>query len=265
MSAPAGAPSVAVAIPAFNEADGIGEFLVEIDAALAPSVSSLVLIVADDASSDDTAAVVAAAAEKTSARIELLRSDRNRGHGPALLDAYRAAVAEHADVVLQVDGDGQFLGADLRRLLVLVMDGADSVCGVRRFRYDPWVRMVLTRLLRTYIAVSFGVPTRDANCPLRGYRTELLEQLLPAVPEAALVPNLYLTVLAARRGHTMVEVDVSHRVRRGASATGSTWTSRRRLGVLWTLVRFSARALGESRRFKAALDRDTPRTRPTFS
>lgn len=247
-------PSAVVTIPAFNEADGIGEFLVEIDEALAASVSSLTVIVADDASTDSTLDVIATAAVKMRARVDVVRSEVNRGHGPTLLEAYRRALACNADVVLQVDGDGQFLGADLRRVLVLLDDGAEAVCGVRRFRYDPWVRMLMTRVLRGYVGISFGVPTRDANCPLRGYRTPVLEELLHWVPADALVPNLYITVLAARRGSTMVEVDVSHRVRRGTNATGTTWSTARRSVVPWRLLRFAGRAFTESRRFRKVLN-----------
>ncbi len=247
-------PDVAIAIPAYNEADGIGEFLLEIDEALKSSVSSLTIVVADDASIDDTVDVVTAAGEKTAATVEVLRAERNRGHGPTLMRAYERALTLAPDVVLQVDGDGQFLGADLRRLLVLLEDGAESVCGVRRFRYDPWVRMVMTRALRSYVSVSFGIPTRDANCPLRGYRSSVLAELLPLVPAESLVPNLCLTILASRRRSTMVEVDVSHRVRRGSSATGTTWTSARRSVVPWLLLRFAARAFRELRQFRASLD-----------
>jgi hypothetical protein len=165
-------------------------------------------------------------------------------------EAYDLALDSGADFVLQVDGDGQFLGADLRRLLVLLEDGAPAVGGVRRFRQDPWFRMLMTRLVRVYISRMFGVPTRDANCPLRGYQADVLRRLLPGIPADAIIPNLYLTILSARRGVTMVEVDVIHRVRRGTSAQGSTWSSRRRSQVAWRLISFSAKALRESAEFR---------------
>ncbi len=251
-----GACSVAVAIPAFNEADGIAEFLREIDRALAPRVSRLSLVVVDDCSRDDTAAVVQALAPELEGELVLLRNAANEGHGPSLVRAYRRAVQDRPDYVLQVDGDGQFLGGDLRRLLVLLLDGAHAVCGVRRFRQDPWFRMGMTRVLRGYLAGAFGVRARDANCPLRGYDTALLARLLEALPEDCLVPNLYLTVLAARGGTPLVEVDVSHRVRRGDDAVGTTWQGRGFSPIPWRLVSFSLRALGESLRLAVRLRRE---------
>lgn len=248
-SEPVSKPSVAVAIPAYNEADGIAGFLQEIDRALSGHVSSLALIVVDDASGDPTRAVLEQLAPELEASLEVLVNPVNRGHGPSVITAYRLALEHRPDYVLQVDGDGQFHGSDLRRLLVLLIDEAHAVSGVRRFRQDPWFRMVMTRLVRSYVRWSFGVVARDPNCPLRGYEAALLDELLGAVPADCLVPNLYLTVIASRRGLALVEVDVSHRVRRGRSARGSTWSS----PIPWRLVHFSLAALRESRSFKAQL------------
>jgi dolichol-phosphate mannosyltransferase len=245
-------PSVAVAIPAYNEADGIAGFLEEIDRALEPHVGSLRMIVVDDASSDTTREVLESVRSRLHGRLEVLVNGSNRGHGPTVLAAYRRALEIETDLVLQVDGDGQFHGSDLRRVLVLLLDQAHAVSGVRRFRQDPWFRMAMTRLVRSYVRVSFGVNARDPNCPLRGYDPGLLRELLNVLPDECLIPNLYLTVVAARRGLALVEVDVSHRVRRGFSADGTSW-ARSRSPVPWRLVQFSLAALRESRSFRSRL------------
>jgi glycosyltransferase involved in cell wall biosynthesis len=251
-------PSVAVAIPAYNEAEGIGEFLREIDAAVAPVAGSLVLVVVDDVSTDDTVAAAEATRDDLSGELIVTRRAVNGGHGPAAVDAYNLALDTGAQLILGVDGDGQFLGTDLRRVLVLLEDGGDGVCGVRRFRYDPWFRMLMTKLLRLYIGRYFGVPTRDANCPLRGYRADLLDELLHWVPAEALIPNVHLAVLAARRGATLVEVDVNHRVRRGSSETGTMFASSARWGMFKRLVNFSVLSFRESRRFRHEINSGRP-------
>ena len=249
-------PTVAVAIPAFNEAEGIAGFVQEIDRALGPHVEVLRLIVVDDASTDDTRRVLEALGSDLQASLELLTNPGNLGHGPSLMRAYRHALATDPDYVLQVDGDGQFLGSDLRRVLVLLMDEAHAVSGVRRFRQDPWFRMAMTRLVRQYVGWAFSVRPRDPNCPLRGYEAALLAQLLESLPADCLIPNLYLTILAARRGVPLLEVDVSHRVRRGASAHGTTWGKGSRSPIPWPLVRFSLRAFADSIRFRGSMYTD---------
>jgi glycosyltransferase involved in cell wall biosynthesis len=257
-SVPSSKPAVAVAIPAYNEADGIPGFLVEIDRALAPHVESLRLVVVDDASTDATAAVLDELAPALSGSLQVIRNPINRGHGPTLLSAYREALQGEPDFVLQVDGDGQFHGSDLRRVLVLLLDEAHAVSGVRRFRQDPWFRMIMTRLVRSYVNFGFGVGARDPNCPLRGYDAALLGELLQALPGECLVPNLYMTVIASRSGVALLEVDVSHRVRRGGSAEGTTWR-RSWSPIPWRLVRFSLGALRESWALRDSLRSIAPR------
>jgi dolichol-phosphate mannosyltransferase len=253
-SEPVKKPSVAVAIPAYNEAEGIGGFLEEIDRALRPHVGALHIVVVDDGSTDGTGEVLERVRPSLACTFEVLRNPINRGHGPSVVEGYRRALERGPDYVLQVDGDGQFHGSDLRRLLVLLLDDAHAVSGVRRFRQDPWFRMAMTRLLRTYVHTSFGVAARDPNCPLRGYEAALLSELLAAIPNNCLIPNLYLTVVAARRGVALLEVDVSHRVRRGTSSDGSTWARGALSPVPFRLVRFSIAALRESRAFRAQMD-----------
>jgi dolichol-phosphate mannosyltransferase len=250
-----GKPAVAVAIPAFNEADGIGGFLQELDHALSPQVSRLQLVVVDDRSTDETLAVLEATRPLLTGELVVLANPVNRGHGPSLLTAYRRCLELSPDYVLQVDGDGQFHGSDLRRVLVLLKDDAHAVSGVRRFRQDPWFRMIMTRMVRSYVNVSFRVLARDPNCPLRGYEAAVLADLLTVLPDDSLVPNLYLTVVASRRGLALLEVDVSHRVRRGRSAEGTGLGRGGRLAPIpWRLVRFSLLALRESRRFSHRMD-----------
>jgi dolichol-phosphate mannosyltransferase len=248
---------VAVAVPAYQEREGIVDFLLEIDQAL-PADRDVVFVVVDDCSTDGTVQALEALRHKLRGELVVTQTPANSGHGPAMLEAYRLALAEDPTYVLAVDGDGQFLGSDLRRVLLLLEDGGDGVCGVRRFRYDPWFRMLMTRALRVYVSSSFGVPTRDANCPLRGYRASILDELLRWIPDRSLIPNLLLTVLAARRGATLIEVDVNHRVRRGTDTTGTmfgggtSWRTARRL------AQFSWTAFVESRHFRRDLNRGRP-------
>jgi glycosyltransferase involved in cell wall biosynthesis len=247
-------PSVALAIPAYNESDGIGGFLQEIDRALSPHVRSLHVIVVDDSSTDETAETARAVGASLTARVQVVRNPTNLGHGASVVIGYQQALAVDPDFVLQVDGDGQFHGSDLRRVLVLLIDEAHAVCGVRRFRQDPWFRMAMTRLLRAYVRAGFGVAARDPNCPLRGYEARLLAELMQALPSSPLIPNLYLTVIAARRGVALLEVDVSHRVRRAAIRGGTSWRQSTWSPVPWRLVRFSLAALKESRSFRDQMD-----------
>lgn len=243
---------VAVAIPAYNEADGIGGFLADLDRVLATAASDHTFVVVDDASTDGTAAALAPLGPTLAGSLVVERANRNRGHGPTVLAAYRRALDLDPDLVCQVDGDGQFEAEDLLLLLDAVDQGAAVATGRRRGRADPRYRQLLSRVLRLVLRVGFGVRRSDANCPFRCYRSAVLHQLLARIPADASIPHVLLTVVEQRSGETTAEVDVRHRLRRGADETGSTWGSVRRL-VPIRLVRFCWRALGELHRFRRTL------------
>ncbi len=250
------ATSLAFAIPAYNEADGIAEFLHEVDECFRDWDGDVTFVVVDDRSTDATLEVLERTRPALSAELRLVTMEENSGHGPAVLRAYREAIATGADVTLQVDGDGQFGGRDVRRVADdLSHSGLDVTIAKRRDRCDPWFRKILTRLLRVYLQQRAGLKVMDPNCPLRAYRSPVLEALLANVPARATVPNVYLAVLGDRAGLPTGELVVEHRDRRGDSAQGTTWGKRqRRVAIPKRLLIFVWHAFHECRAFIRAID-----------
>jgi dolichol-phosphate mannosyltransferase len=249
--------ALALAIPAYNEADGIVGFLRELDDCFRDWEGGVTFVVVDDRSTDGTGEVVEKAGPGFGAELRVVTMETNGGHGPAVLRAYREAIATGADLTLQVDGDGQFDGRDVRRVADdLVHSGADVAIAKRRDRRDPWFRKVLTRVLRVYLQQRAGLKVMDPNCPLRAYRSPVLETLLAGVPAGATVPNVYLAVLGDRAGLPTAELIVEHRDRRGDTIQGTTWGRKQRtLAIPKRLVVFVWRAFHECRRFITTLDR----------
>lgn len=241
-----------MAIPAYNE-EAIVDFLRELDSALAEVASRVEMCVVDDASTDDTVSRLEAAGPELAAALFVSRNDRNSGHGPTVVRAYRAALDRDTDLVLQVDGDGQFEGRDTHLLVALAQAGADVAVGVRTSRCDPWFRRALSRALRVYLRVLFGVTSADPNCPFRVYRRAALDQLLAQLPPDPLVPTVYLTAAAGRAGVRVVEVPVTHRARRGDSTQGTMWGKRRALLIPRRLIVFVRRAFVESIEYSRSL------------
>ncbi len=250
------APAIAFAIPAYNEADGIVGFLREVDERFKDWDGAVTYVVVDDRSTDGTPDALERARPALAGKLHVVTMDDNRGHGPAVVRAYREAIATGADLVLQVDGDGQFDGRDVRRIADdLVHSGADVAIAKRRDRRDPWFRKVLTRVLRLYLQQRAGLQVMDPNCPLRAYQSRVLETLLAGVPSAATVPNVYLAVLGDRAGLPTSELIVEHLDRRGDSAQGTMWGRRqRRLAIPKRLIIFVWRAFVECRQFMTRID-----------
>jgi dolichol-phosphate mannosyltransferase len=217
--------SVAVVMPAFNEAEGISEFVLEIIDAF--ETSDVTVIVIDDASADRTTTVI----EQLTAQgvpVTVRKNERNLGHGPSTLRALRAGLGTAADIVVAVDGDGQFLGKDVAQIAMLARTNSwDIVEGVRTGREDPFYRRMVSRVTRTLVRRACGSAPRDANTPLRAYPRHRLQALVDALPEDAMTPNLLISASVRRNNWGVAEVDVASLRRRGASSVGSTWGASR--------------------------------------
>ena len=102
--------TVAVVIPAYNEAENIGHVLESLpDEVLGVTLKAIVI---DDGSSDDTLEQ-ARRAGATAVHLPL-----NRGGGAAVRTGYRLALQTGACVVVTMDADGQHQPSDLPGLVV---------------------------------------------------------------------------------------------------------------------------------------------------
>ncbi len=221
-------------MPAFNEGGGIRSFLAEIAECLDGVADRVEVIVVDDQSTDDTARVVGELALEFPLPLRVVLRESNSGHGPTALAAWRSGLATGASVVLHVDGDGQFLGPDLRRavLALSTRPELDGVHGVRRARTDPWFRKVLTAAVAAFVALTTGSRVPDVNTPLRVYRADAIRRLVEAVPADALVPHVHFSLLERRLGLRIGHVEVTSIARRGDSENGTMWGAGERKPVL---------------------------------
>ncbi|MFF2274755.1 glycosyltransferase family 2 protein [Agromyces sp. NPDC058126] len=211
-------------MPAYNEAEGIVGFLQELEANLSPLAAELEFIVVDDRSTDDTGSVLAALARDLP-RLQVITAEANRGHGPTALAAYRAGLAAESELVVHVDGDGQFAGADVAKLVRASMGtDADVVHGVRTGRSDPWFRRGLTAMVGVVVTIVAGRRIPDVNTPLRAYRPAPLAALVSTVPQNALVPHVHFSIAEVRNSFRVRYVRVASLPRRGADAQGTMWS-----------------------------------------
>ncbi|MEW1961039.1 glycosyltransferase family 2 protein [Microbacterium sp. NPDC077644] len=213
------ATQLAIVMPAYNEAEGIRGFIDEIREHVAPLAERVSFFIADDRSTDDTARVFDGVAG-----IELQTQPTNRGHGPTALAAYSLGLASDPDLIVHVDGDGQFRGEDFVRVIrAIETTSADVVHGVRRGRTDPWYRRALTACVGLLVAAASGRRIPDVNTPLRAYRPAALRALVDAVPADASVPHVHFSLAEARGGFEVRYVRVASIPRRGQSQTGTMW------------------------------------------
>ena len=213
--------SIVITMPVYNEEQGVGEFILEINSAL--SDCKVVFIVVNDCSTDRTIDKIAAL-RQTGIDIILINNESNVGHGVSTRTGLQEALKLGTDVIISVDGDGQFLGQDIADVFKLsIMNPKCVVEGVRRNRLDPFYRKFVTNFTRFLVVTRTFRKVKDANTPLRAYSPGSLEKILTKVPREALTPNLFISVVTRAMRFKVIEIEVTSLSRRGQNSEGVTW------------------------------------------
>ncbi len=162
------------------------------------------VIVVDDASPDRTSELVEQAARRDP-RLILLRHEKNRGVGGAMVTGFRKALELGVQIVVKLDGDGQMDAHHLPALLTPLIRGQADYAKGNRFRdFHALQQMPLVRRVGNMgLGFLSKVATGYWNMfdPTNGYlaiRTEVLDGLpLDRVDrtyffETSMLGNLYL-------------------------------------------------------------------------
>jgi glycosyltransferase involved in cell wall biosynthesis len=152
-------------VPAHDEAPRIA-------AVIEGATRHLPVLVVDDGSSDATADL----AERAGATV--IRQSPNQGKGAALRAGFTAALADGAEAVITLDGDGQhdpveipaFLGTYARRSVA--GERTELLIGARSFRRMPPVRRLANWLGTVVLSASLGrwIPDNQSGYRLVGRR-----------------------------------------------------------------------------------------------
>ena len=119
--------SILVCIPAFNEGNVIDKVIKN-----CLKFSDRV-VVCDDGSADNTSEVA------DNAGADVIRHEKNIGKGEALRSLFKFASHSNNDIVVTIDGDGQFLPEEIPKLVKGIEENrADIVVG---YRFDDTVDM----------------------------------------------------------------------------------------------------------------------------
>lgn len=134
--------TVGVVVPCHNEETQIGTVIETM-----PDYVDRIIIV-DDVSSDRTVEVVEGYVSRYPGRIRLIKHEKNRGVGAAIVTGYKAAVEERIDMTAVMAGDAQMDPDDLPALLGPVAAGeVDYSKGNRLFTGDAWNAIPKVRYL----------------------------------------------------------------------------------------------------------------------
>lgn len=195
--------AVSVVIPAFNEADSIGDVV----RALAAIASWREIVVVDDGSRDDTGARAAAAGAR------VVRHPYNKGNGAAVKTGIRQTAGEF---VLLLDADGQHQPADARRLVDRLGE-YDLVVGARSSAAQAGLARAMGNALLNRLA-SFLTEREipDLTSGMRAARRDCLLEFLPLLPNGFSTPTT-TTLAFIKAGYSVGFEPIEVRARVGRS------------------------------------------------
>lgn len=202
-----------IVIPAYNEEENIENIVNDwypVVVQRGNSASRLVII--DDGSKDNTRAIL----EKCRQSRPLLEvhTKVNGGHGAAVLYGYKYALSQGADYIFQTDSDGQTIPSEFEKFWEL-RDDYDLVIGHRSSREDGLARVLVTRILRYVIRLSFKVDVVDANIPFRLMEAACLKENIRYVPDDFNLSNVVLSVVYYKKNQRIKYLPITFRQRQG--------------------------------------------------
>ncbi|RME67851.1 MAG: glycosyltransferase family 2 protein [Verrucomicrobia bacterium] len=115
-----------IQIPCFNEEATLPQTLADLPKSI-PGISKIETQVIDDGSTDRTVEVAAACGVD-----HIIRQGTNRGLAATFMAGIKNALSCGADIVVNTDGDNQYRGEDIAKLVApIIEDRADFVVGCR--------------------------------------------------------------------------------------------------------------------------------------
>jgi dolichol-phosphate mannosyltransferase len=170
------------------------------------------VLVIDDASPDGTGALADSLAAQLGF-VDVLHRDRKEGLGPAYLAGFRRALAEGAELVLELDCDFSHDPRDVPRLLDAARD-ADLVLGSRYVRGGSIPTWGLVRRGISYGASLYTrallMPIHDPTGGFKCYRRAVLEAIdLDAIDSKGYAFQIETTFRTLRAGFRVVEIPIS--------------------------------------------------------
>jgi len=168
-----------VIIPAYNEERTIKEVISKIPR-VNKRISQTEIIVVDDGSKDKTKE------EAKEAGAIVVSHIGNKGVGVAFRTGIEEALKRKADVIVNMDGDGQFNPNDIPKLIEPILDKKADFVTATRFSDGklignmPFVKKIGNKLFTSLTSKLVGQRFTDTQCGFRAYSRE-----------AALRLNLY--------------------------------------------------------------------------
>jgi dolichol-phosphate mannosyltransferase len=227
-------PGAWLILPTYNEAENIEAIVHAALEQLALTGREHTVLIVDDGSPDGTGRLADGLAERHP-DVRVLHRPQKQGLGRAYLAGFEIALADGAELVLEMDSDFSHDPADLPRLIAAA-DSADLVLGSRYVPgggVEDWgaLRRLVSRGGSWYARTLLGVPVRDLTGGFKVFNRRVLEGIdLAGVHADGYGFQIELTYRAVQAGFGVTEVPIRFRERREGQ---SKMTARIALEAVW--------------------------------
>jgi glycosyltransferase involved in cell wall biosynthesis len=164
-----------IQIPAFNEEKSIQQTLRDLPRRI-DGVTTIETLLIDDGSTDRTVELAREAGVD-----HVVRLISNRGLAAAFTAGIDASLRLGADLIVNTDGDNQYRGSDIARLVAPLIEGkAEVVIGDRQVATSPhmgFLKRLLQRLGSWTVGLAAGIEVSDATSGLRAFTREAAFQI----------------------------------------------------------------------------------------
>jgi glycosyltransferase involved in cell wall biosynthesis len=167
---------IVVSIPALNEEAAIGKVVSAIPRDVADIVE---IVVVDDGSTDNTSKI----AKENGANV-VIKHRKNKGLGKTFRDGINQALKMGADIIVTIDGDGQFNPNDISTLIKPIVDGEADMVSCSRFKeksLEPRMSSVKkfgNKFFAKMVSIILGKKYYDTQCGFRAYSRKAAMSLI---------------------------------------------------------------------------------------
>jgi glycosyltransferase involved in cell wall biosynthesis len=165
-----------VTLPALDEERTVAEVVRGIPRTI-PGVGTIEVVVVDDGSRDATGELA------REAGAHVIRHSRPRGVGAAFHTGIAYGIERGADLIVNIDADGQFDPADIPKLVAPVLEGSADFASASRFvdaslqPEMPAAKLWGNRMMSRLISRLAGQTFHDVSCGMRCYSRDAALQL----------------------------------------------------------------------------------------
>ncbi len=165
-----------VIIPAYNEANSLPIVLKNIPKRLL-GIKEVQVVVIDDGSDDSTADIA------RSFNALVLSNGRNMGVGYSFQKGLEKAIELHADILVNMDADGQFSPLDIEKLVYPILEGKADMVTASRFKDKsltykmPFIKKYGNKAFIYLINTLTHKKFTDVTCGFRSYSKEAMLNL----------------------------------------------------------------------------------------